>query len=106
MRRLRDHGAPDARQRGAADPVRGQQGQLRQGVFARYGLRRAALYRGLLDAFCAELFRDIDTDAVDFMDNYDGTMQEPTLLPTTFPNIPGIGQYGHRGRYGFEFLRF
>lgn len=40
-----------------------------------------------LDAFCAELFRDIDTDAVDFVDNYDGTMKEPTLLPTTFPNI-------------------
>ena len=40
-----------------------------------------------LDAFCAELFRDIDTDAVDFMDNYDGTMKEPVLLPTTFPNI-------------------
>lgn len=40
-----------------------------------------------LDAFCAELFRDIDADAVDFVDNYDGTMKEPTLLPTTFPNI-------------------
>ena len=40
-----------------------------------------------LDAFCAELFRDIDADAVDFMDNYDGTMKEPELLPTTFPNI-------------------
>ena len=36
---------------------------------------------------CAELFRDIDSDTVDFVDNYDGTMQEPTLLPTTFPNI-------------------
>ncbi len=40
-----------------------------------------------LDAFCAELFRDIDTDAVDFVDNYDGKIKEPTLLPTTFPNI-------------------
>ena len=40
-----------------------------------------------LDAFCAELFRDIDCDAVDFVDNYDGTMKEPALLPTTFPNI-------------------
>ena len=36
---------------------------------------------------CAELFRDIDSDTVDFVDNYDGTMQEPTLLPTTYPNI-------------------
>ncbi len=40
-----------------------------------------------LDAICAEVFRDIDADAVDFIDNYDGSMQEPTLLPTTFPNI-------------------
>ncbi|MDO5142344.1 MAG: DNA topoisomerase (ATP-hydrolyzing) subunit A [Eubacteriales bacterium] len=40
-----------------------------------------------LDAFCAELFRDIDEDAVDLVDNYDGSMKEPTLLPTTFPNI-------------------
>lgn len=40
-----------------------------------------------LDAFCSELFTDIDCDAVDFMDNYDGTMKEPTLLPTRFPNI-------------------
>ena len=40
-----------------------------------------------LDAFCAELFRGIDKDAVDMVDNYDGTMKEPVLLPTTFPNI-------------------
>ena len=40
-----------------------------------------------LDPFCAELFRGIDRDAVDFVDNYDGTMQEPTLLPTSFPNV-------------------
>lgn len=40
-----------------------------------------------LDKICAELFREIDDDAVDFVDNYDGEMQEPTLLPTTFPNI-------------------
>ncbi|MCI2058500.1 MAG: DNA topoisomerase (ATP-hydrolyzing) subunit A [Oscillibacter sp.] len=36
---------------------------------------------------CAELFRDIDSDTVDFVDNYDNTMKEPALLPTTFPNI-------------------
>lgn len=36
---------------------------------------------------CAELFRDIDKDTVDFVDNYDGTTKEPTLLPTTFPNV-------------------
>ncbi len=40
-----------------------------------------------LDPFCAELFRDIDEDAVDFVDNYDGEIKEPTLLPTSFPNI-------------------
>ena len=40
-----------------------------------------------LDPICAEFFRDIDQDAVDFVPNYDGTMEEPTLLPTTFPNV-------------------
>ena len=40
-----------------------------------------------LTPICAELFRDIDSDTVDFTDNYDSTMREPTLLPTTFPNI-------------------
>ena len=40
-----------------------------------------------LDTICQELFRDIDADAVDFVDNYDGEMKEPVLLPTTFPNI-------------------
>ena len=40
-----------------------------------------------LAPICAELFRDLDQDAVDFVDNYDNTMKEPALLPTTFPNI-------------------
>ena len=40
-----------------------------------------------LEPIAAELFRDIDQDSVDMVDNYDGTMQEPALLPTTFPNI-------------------
>lgn len=40
-----------------------------------------------LDAICNELFRDIDKDAVDFIDNYDNTMKEPTLLPATFPSV-------------------
>lgn len=47
-----------------------------------------------LDSFCAEIFSGIDKDAVDFVDNYDETMQEPVLLPTTFPNIlvtPNMG---------------
>ena len=40
-----------------------------------------------LSAICGEVFRDIDKDTVDFADNYDGSMQEPTLLPTAFPNV-------------------
>ncbi|MBE6554142.1 MAG: topoisomerase IV [Ruminococcaceae bacterium] len=40
-----------------------------------------------LDAICAELFAGIDKDAVDMVDNYDATLKEPVLLPTTFPNI-------------------
>ena len=47
-----------------------------------------------LEPFCAEIFRGIDKDAVDMVDNYDGTMKEPVLLPTTFPNVlvtPNMG---------------
>ena len=40
-----------------------------------------------LAPICAELFRDLDCDAVDFVDNYDNTTKEPTLLPTTYPNV-------------------
>ena len=40
-----------------------------------------------LAPICGELFRDIDKDTVDFTDNYDGSMLEPTLLPTAFPNV-------------------
>ncbi len=47
-----------------------------------------------LDPICGELFRDIDSDTVDMVDNYDGSLKEPVLLPTTFPNIlinPNLG---------------
>ena len=47
-----------------------------------------------LESFCNEIFKGIDKDAVDMVDNYDGTMQEPVLLPTTFPNVlvtPNMG---------------
>ncbi|MBP3666568.1 MAG: topoisomerase IV [Clostridia bacterium] len=47
-----------------------------------------------LESFCTEIFKGIDKDAVDMVDNYDGTMQEPVLLPTTFPNVlvtPNMG---------------
>lgn len=40
-----------------------------------------------LDSICKELFQDIDKDTVDFADNYDNTMKEPTLLPATFPTV-------------------
>ena len=40
-----------------------------------------------LDPISAELFKDIDKDTVDFVDNYDSTMKEPTLLPVTFPSV-------------------
>ncbi len=40
-----------------------------------------------LEPLCNELFRDIDKDTVDFVDNYDNTMKEPTLLPVTFPSV-------------------
>ena len=47
-----------------------------------------------LDAISEEIFKGIDKDAVDLVDNYDNTMKEPVLLPTAFPNIlvsPNMG---------------
>ena len=40
-----------------------------------------------LDKICGEIFKDLDKNTVDFVDNYDGTLKEPVLLPTTYPNI-------------------
>ncbi|MDO4300164.1 MAG: DNA gyrase subunit A [Clostridia bacterium] len=40
-----------------------------------------------LDSVCSEIFKDIDKNTVDFVDNYDGTLKEPVLFPTTFPNV-------------------
>ncbi len=40
-----------------------------------------------LEKLCEEIFRDLDKNTVDFVDNYDGTMKEPTLLPATFPSV-------------------
>ena len=40
-----------------------------------------------LEKLCEELFRDLDKNAVDFVDNYDGTIKEPTLFPATFPSV-------------------
>ena len=47
-----------------------------------------------LDGICAELFRDIDKDTVDFLPNYDGKTQEPTVLPARFPNLLCNGSSG------------
>ena len=57
-------------------------------VFSRDMAWAASRYTEVrLDPICGELFRDIDQDTVDFVDNYDGKLKEPTLLPTTFPNV-------------------
>ncbi len=57
-------------------------------VYSRDMAYAAARYtEAKLDSFCNELFRDIDFDTVDMVDNYDATMKEPSLLPTTFPNV-------------------
>ena len=57
-------------------------------VYSRDMAYAAARYtEAKLDPICTELFRDIDSDTVDMVDNYDATMKEPTLLPTTFPNV-------------------
>ncbi len=57
-------------------------------VFSRDMAYAASRYtEAKLDAICIELFRDIDSDTVDMVDNYDATMKEPSLLPTTFPNV-------------------
>ena len=57
-------------------------------VYSRDMAYAAARYtEAKLDGICAEIFKDIDSDTVDMVDNYDATMKEPTLLPTTFPNV-------------------
>ena len=57
-------------------------------VYSRDMAYAAARYtEAKLDNICAEIFKDIDSDTVDMVDNYDATMKEPALLPTTFPNV-------------------
>ena len=57
-------------------------------VYSRDMAYAAARYtEAKLDGICAEIFRDIDSDTVDMVDNYDATMKEPSLLPTSFPNV-------------------
>lgn len=47
-----------------------------------------------LEPVCTEIFKDIDKDNVDFITNYDNTLKEPILLPTTFPNILANPNHG------------
>ncbi len=57
-------------------------------VYSRDTAYAAARYtEAKLEPICVELFRDIDSDTVDMVDNYDATMKEPSLLPTSFPNV-------------------
>ena len=57
-------------------------------VYSRDMAYAAARYtEAKLDSICGEIFKDIDSDTVDMVDNYDATMKEPALLPTTFPNV-------------------
>ena len=57
-------------------------------VYSRDMAYAAARYtEAKLDSICGEIFKDIDCDTVDMVDNYDATMKEPSLLPTTFPNV-------------------
>ena len=57
-------------------------------VFSRDMACAASRYtEAKLSQICAEIFRDIDRDTVDYVDNYDSTVKEPTLLPTSFPNV-------------------
>ncbi len=64
-------------------------------VYSRDTSPAAARYtEAKLDKIAEEFFKDIDKDTVDFMDNFDGSMKEPVLLPVTFPNIlvnPNLG---------------
>ena len=57
-------------------------------VYSRDMAYAAARYtEAKLESICTEIFKDIDCDTVDMVDNYDATMKEPALLPTTFPNV-------------------
>ena len=53
-----------------------------------------------LTGISAEMLADIDKNTVDFVDNYDGTQKEPTVLPAKLPNLLVNGSSGHRRRHG------
>ena len=67
-------------------------------VYSRDMAYAAARYtEAKLEGICNELFKDIDSDTVDMVDNYDSTMKEPSLLPTSFPNILVSANQGSAG---------
>jgi len=75
----------DSRQRCSVASVRDSKGNFGK-HYSRDMKYAAPRYTEVkLDKICEELFKDIDKDTVDFVDNYDGTMKEPKLLPALFP---------------------
>ena len=60
----------------------GIEGELWPSVFKRYEICCTTIHGSEAGNIAAELFQDIDKDTVDFVDNYDATMKEPTLLPS------------------------
>ena len=84
----------------------GLQGQLRQGLLPGHGLGRPPVYGGQAGRPSATSCSGTSTsDTVDFVDNYDNTMKEPALLPTTFPNILVSANQRHRRGHGLPVLR-
>ena len=64
-------------------------------IFSRDMAYAASRYtEAKLEPICEEIFREIDSETVDFVDNYDNTMKEPTLLPTAFPNVLASANMG------------
>ena len=59
-----------------------------------------------LAPICREVFDDIDKDVVDFIDNYDGTMKEPVLLPVKIPQYSYQLKSGYCSRHGVKYLQF
>ncbi len=68
-----------------------------QGNFGSIDGDSAAAYRyteARLDALAVEMLRDIDSETVDFAENFDGQMEEPVVLPARFPNLLANGSAG------------
>ena len=87
-------------------PFVDSKGNFGKCLFPGYVLRRSPVYGGEAGAPSAARFSGTSTaDTVDFVDNYDNTMKEPALLPTTFPNILCQRQQRHCRGHGLPVLR-